>query len=154
MTPVVCLGAGALDYPEGKGGGHTWVYLNWALGLRALGCRVIWLESVPPRISVDVTRERLTILRRYLEPHGFEEIALASSNGEAPPRELIDQTVSCADVAAEAARILADAPIRAAAPAVAGPFADALRDALAPGASSLVRRPSGASTASRPEGAR
>ena len=25
MTPVVCLGAGALDYPEGKGGGHTWV---------------------------------------------------------------------------------------------------------------------------------
>jgi hypothetical protein len=106
MTPVVCLGAGALDYPEGKGGGHTWVYLNWALGLRALGCRVIWLESVPPRISVDMTCERLTILRRYLEPHGFEEIALASSNGEAPPRELIDQTLSCADVAAEADLLL------------------------------------------------
>ena len=102
MAPVVCLGGGALDYPEGKGGGHTWVYLNWALGLRSLGCRVIWLESVPLRKSVDVARERLDVLRRYLEPHGFEEIALASSNGEAPARALTGQTLSCADVAAEA----------------------------------------------------
>jgi hypothetical protein len=43
MTPVVCLGAGALDYPEGKGGGHTWVFLGWALGLRSLGCRKLHL---------------------------------------------------------------------------------------------------------------
>jgi hypothetical protein len=106
MTPVVCLGAGALDYPEGKGGGHTWVYLNWALGLRSLGCRVIWLESAPPRISVDVTRERLTLLRRFLERHGFEEIALASSNGEPLARQLADQCLSCADAAAEADLLL------------------------------------------------
>ena len=106
MTPVVCLGAGALDYPEGKGGGHTWVFLNWALGLRSLGCRVIWLESAPPRISVDVTRERLTILRRFLEPHGFEEIALTSSNGEPLARQLADQCLSCADAAAEADLLL------------------------------------------------
>jgi hypothetical protein len=61
---------------------------------------------------------------------------------------------AAADVAAEAARVLADPPIQAAAPALAGPFADALRAAPVPGASSPLRRPSGASTTPRPEGAR
>jgi hypothetical protein len=103
---VVCLGADALDYPEGKGGGHTWVFLNWALGLRAAGCRVIWLESKPPRISVDVARERLAILTRFLEHHGFEEIALASPNGEPLPGELSDQYLSSDDAAAEADLLL------------------------------------------------
>jgi hypothetical protein len=106
MTAVVCLGAGALDYPGAKGGGHTWVYLNWALGLRALGCRVIWLESVPPRTSSDVTFERLTMLRRFLEPYGFEEFALAPSNGEPLARRLADQCLSSADVAAGADLLL------------------------------------------------
>lgn len=106
MTPVVCLGAGALDYPQGKGGGHTWVYLNWALGLRSLGCRVIWLESVPPRISVEAVRERLTILRRSLGAYGFDEVALASSNREPLARQLTDECLSCADAAAEADLLL------------------------------------------------
>jgi hypothetical protein len=67
-------------------------------------------------------------------------------------RKTVD--AAAADVAAEAARVLADPPIRATAPALAGPFADALRAALAPGASSPLRRPSGASTPPRPEGPR
>jgi hypothetical protein len=106
MTPTVCLGAGVLDYAEGKGGGHTWVFLNWALGLRSLGCRVIWLETTPRRKSVDVARERLAILTRFLESYGFDEIAIASSNGDAPARELTDQALSCADAAAEADLLL------------------------------------------------
>jgi len=61
---------------------------------------------------------------------------------------------AAADVAAEAARVLADSPIRVTAPALAGPFADAIRAALAPGASSPLRRPSTASTPPRPQGAR
>ncbi len=36
MTITVCLYAKTLYYPTG--GGHLWIYLNWALGLRALGC--------------------------------------------------------------------------------------------------------------------
>jgi hypothetical protein len=67
-------------------------------------------------------------------------------------RKTVD--AAAAGVAAEAARVLADPPIRAAAPPLAGPFADALRAALAPGASSTLRRPAGASAPPRPDGAR
>jgi len=55
MSATVCLLANALSYPEG--GGHLWVYLNWALGLRALGCQVIWLERVFPRTPPHEVRE-------------------------------------------------------------------------------------------------
>ena len=44
MRPVVGLSANTLSYPQG--GGHMWVYLNWALGLRDAGCDVVWLEGV------------------------------------------------------------------------------------------------------------
>ena len=47
MSITVCLCAKTLYYPHG--GGHFWVYLNWALGLRALGCQVLWLERVNPK---------------------------------------------------------------------------------------------------------
>jgi hypothetical protein len=67
-------------------------------------------------------------------------------------RKMVD--AAAADVATEAARALADSPIRATAPALAGPFADYLRAAFAPGASSALRRPSAASAPPRPEGAR
>jgi len=67
-------------------------------------------------------------------------------------RKTVD--AAAADVAAEAARVLADSPLRATAPALAGPFADALRAAPAPGASAPLRRPPAASTPLRPQGAR
>jgi hypothetical protein len=61
MDAVVWLGADTLTWPEG--GGIFWVYLNWALGLRANGCRVVWLE----RAESDVEDDRLAGLRRALE---------------------------------------------------------------------------------------
>jgi len=52
MSITVCLSTNqTLNYPHG--GGHLWVYLNWALGLRALGCEVIWLETVSKEESVS-----------------------------------------------------------------------------------------------------
>ena len=45
MSVTVCLApANTVGYPEG--GGHFWVYLNWALSLREAGARVIWLEGI------------------------------------------------------------------------------------------------------------
>src|SRR5256885_442775 len=44
MSLTVCLApANTVAYPNG--GGHLWVYIHWALALKALGCRVIWLEG-------------------------------------------------------------------------------------------------------------
>ncbi len=81
MSTTVWLAANTLGYPQG--GGHLWVYLNWALGLQALGCRVIWLEAVDPEMSLHEVPELTLTLKRYLEHYGLEEcLALCSRNGE------------------------------------------------------------------------
>jgi len=58
MSLTVCLApANTIGYPQG--GGHLWVYLNWALALRAIGCRVIWLEGVDDDVGdTSVARRR------------------------------------------------------------------------------------------------
>src|SRR5436309_7941573 len=40
---VVIGGYKVASFPEG--GGHFWVYMQYALGLRQLGCDVYWLEQ-------------------------------------------------------------------------------------------------------------
>jgi len=54
------------------GGGHFWVYLQYALGLRRLGCDVYWLEQLRP--ARDPEREatiRSTFLER-MKRYGLE----------------------------------------------------------------------------------
>src|SRR3989442_3510599 len=63
MNARVCVCAGALCFPQG--GGHLWVYLNWALGLRALGCQVFWLEGVWPGIDNALVAALKSRLGRY-----------------------------------------------------------------------------------------
>src|SRR5262245_60009923 len=80
MSLAVCLAANTLTYPEG--GGHLWVYLNWALGLRALGCRVIWLETVEPDRPVPQVQALVASLRSRLQRHGLAEfLALCPATG-------------------------------------------------------------------------
>ena len=44
MSVTVCLApANTVGYP--KGGGPLWEYIHWALSLRAVGCRVLWLDA-------------------------------------------------------------------------------------------------------------
>ena len=67
--PTVCLVASALYYPEGAG--HLWVFLNWALGLRSNGCKVIWLEEVDISVPEEVTMNNVILLKEklaYYEP--------------------------------------------------------------------------------------
>jgi hypothetical protein len=107
VSITVCLApARTIEYPEG--GGHLWVYLNWALGLRALGCRVIWLEGIDQSESASSRRQRhgtdaqacLATLKARLRPFGFaESIALFAVNGENLPAELSE---GCLDVEAAA----------------------------------------------------
>ena len=107
MSVTVCLApAQTIEYPEG--GGHLWVYLQWALGLRALGCRVIWLEGIDLSDRATAKRRRhrtdaqtcLVTLKSRLEAYGFADaIALFSLNEEPLPRDL---TEGCLDLEAAA----------------------------------------------------
>ncbi len=99
MSLTVCLvPANTVGYPQG--GGHFWVYLNWAVALREVGCRVIWLEGVDVddkdtsvarrrRWRGRDVRECVASLKARLETYGFAEaVALYSMNGETIPDEL------------------------------------------------------------------
>ena len=107
MSVTVCLApAQTIEYPEG--GGHLWVYLNWALGLRARGCRVIWLEGIDLGDKATARRRRhgtdartcLATLKARLEPYGFADaIALFPLGDEPLP---LDLTEGCLDLDAAA----------------------------------------------------
>ena len=81
MTTTVCFTAKNISYL--KGGGHFWVPLNWALGLRALGCDVIWLEPIDPSTPVEEVWTLTKLLKERLEPYGLRDrVALSSITGE------------------------------------------------------------------------
>jgi hypothetical protein len=81
VTITVCFAAKNIYYL--KGGGHFWVSLNWALGLRALGCNVIWLEPIDPSTPVEEVRTLTRLLKDRLETYGLRDsVALSSITGE------------------------------------------------------------------------
>lgn len=55
MTTIVLSPTGTASFPDG--GGHWWVYLQYALTLRDLGCRVIWLERCTETAKLDLARD-------------------------------------------------------------------------------------------------
>jgi hypothetical protein len=87
MSRTVCLAANSLGYPNG--GSYLWIYLNWALGLRAAGCRVIWLETFNRKTTPERLRELVLALRAHLEPYGLDDaVAIYSRRGDATPTEV------------------------------------------------------------------
>jgi hypothetical protein len=99
MSITVCLRpTKTLDYLNG--GGHLWFFLNWALGLVACGCRVIWLETVRPRLPADELPRHAATLKSYLEPHGLGNcLALCGNDGRPPAQGAVD---GCMDLEAAA----------------------------------------------------
>lgn len=80
MSTTVWLSAYTINYPVG--GGHLWVYLNWALGLRDAGCKVIWLETLDVNKPVLENQHLATLLRERLRKFGFaNSIALCAHDG-------------------------------------------------------------------------
>ncbi|PYU30618.1 MAG: hypothetical protein DMG28_18340 [Acidobacteria bacterium] len=98
QSPTVCLAANTLYDLEF--GGHFWVYLNWALGLRALGCRVIWLEGIAPSVPLHEAQTKVAALQSLLQRYGLaQSVALCSWNSKpltAAPTE------GCLDIEAAA----------------------------------------------------
>ena len=106
MGITVCIApVKTLEYPEG--GGHLWEYLNWALGLRAVGCKVIWLEAIAPNSSPAELRAKVSALKLRLERYDFVNcLALYSSCDGSPPLDLTAMGCHDLDAAAQADLLL------------------------------------------------
>src|SRR5262245_65450447 len=94
MGTTICLAAnGTLQSP--KAGGFFWIYLNWALGLRELGCRVLWLERIPPTFPRGDIARRVRQLKTRLQRFGLEDGLVLSLEAHANrPR---DAPAGCLD---------------------------------------------------------
>jgi Glycosyl transferases group 1 len=108
-TTVCMIPLNTLAYPQG--GGHLWVYLNWALSLRALDCRVIWLEDIgellATRPRAEVERD-ITTLDARLEAYGLGgALAIANFTDQELDARLIGGRPDL-DVAAAEADLLLD----------------------------------------------
>jgi hypothetical protein len=95
MSTTVCLSTSTLYHPEAAG--HFWVFLNWALGLRANGVDVIWLEVVRPfdrgdEAGRDCLETLTAVLVERLTPFGLDRaVALWPADGKPlPPNDQLD----------------------------------------------------------------
>lgn len=70
MATVVISPFDVATFPAG--GGHFWVYAQYAQGLQRLGCEVIWLERVPEPIPEAAAATFFERMERYgLEGNAF-----------------------------------------------------------------------------------
>src|SRR6266704_4932845 len=108
MKTTVCMTPLTLGYPEGAG--HLWAYLNWALSLRALDCRVIWLEDIgelaATRPRAEVERDIATLSDRLESYELGRALALTSFSGHELDPRLVDNRPGLETAAAEADLIL------------------------------------------------
>lgn len=104
MSLVVSLATNTIDYPQG--GGHFWVYLNWALGLHTLGCHVIWLEGIRADAPAQQLRADVAALKNRLSRYGLADyVALYSWTGNPLPDSLSDECLGL-EAASEADLLL------------------------------------------------
>ena len=77
---TVCLGtSNSLEYPQG---GHLWVFLNWAAGFRAHGCRILWLDVTEATDTAESLQHKIAILKSRIAPYGLaDSIVLVQPDG-------------------------------------------------------------------------
>jgi hypothetical protein len=75
-------------------------FVNWALGLKAIGCEVVWLEQ----IDLNMPSEQLSVaicgLKQQLSPYGLgDSVAICSPNGEPLPPAAFNGCMDVGEVA-------------------------------------------------------
>jgi hypothetical protein len=83
MTTIVLSPSNVVGSP--RVGGHFWVYLQYVLGLRELGCDVHWLEQVQPSGDAAADAERLSLFQARMRRHGLEDRTLLYRAGRPGP---------------------------------------------------------------------
>src|SRR2546425_4694159 len=74
MTTAVISVYKVASFPDG--GGHFWVYLQYALGLRRLGCDVYWLEQLRPARDPERQPYVISTFQERMQQLGFEDRTL------------------------------------------------------------------------------
>src|ERR1051325_6034418 len=69
MPTVIVSAFNVASFPEG--GGHFWVYLQYVLGLRQLGCDVYWLEGFRSNGRAERETPALAIFLARMKQHGL-----------------------------------------------------------------------------------
>src|SRR5437867_3933289 len=81
MPTVVLSAFNVANFPDG--GGHFWVYLQYVLGLRQLGCDVYWLEGFRTNGRTEREAAALATFRARTEAYGLGgKLALYLTNGK------------------------------------------------------------------------
>ena len=102
MSTVVMSVYKVASFPEG--GGHFWVYLQYALGLRRLGCEVYWLEQLRPARDPERQAYVLSTFHERMKQIGLEGRALLYTLNDSP--RFIDATWSEAEAVLRQADVL------------------------------------------------
>jgi len=71
MMTIVVSPHHVANFPEG--GGHFWVYMQYVLGLRQLGCQVYWFEQLDPGPENEQGKAALQIFSERMEMFGMQD---------------------------------------------------------------------------------
>jgi hypothetical protein len=82
MSTVVMSVYKVASFPSG--GGHFWVYLQYALGLRRLGCEVYWLEQLRPARDAERQAHIVSTFHARMKDFGLEGRALLYTHDGEP----------------------------------------------------------------------
>src|ERR1043166_4277574 len=100
MPTVVIAPCNVAGFPEG--GGHFWVYMQYAQGLRQLGCEVYWLEGFRTQGDAKQEAAALATFRDRMERYGLGPkciLYLIQPNAEVmeAPKRYVDMSRSQAE---------------------------------------------------------
>src|SRR5205085_3752843 len=109
MPTIVISPFNVASFPEG--GGHLWVYLQYVLGLRLLGCDVYWLEAFRTKGREEQEAAALTAFRLRMQQYGLDRkyiLYFTHSDESSPesPSEYMDMTRAEAEAIFERADLL------------------------------------------------
>ena len=109
MPTVVIAAYNVACFPEG--GGHFWVYLQYLLGLRELGCDVYWLEAFRTKGRKEQEAAALSTFRARMEQFGLAgKSIIYVTNSKKPsaqaPTEYLDMSRHAAESVFEKADLL------------------------------------------------
>lgn len=102
-APLVLVG-GAVAQQPGRGG-HATVFLQWLLGLRDLGCRVVLVDRLLPDAPAHDTARQLAWLRSVLDPHDLPVVL--AGHDRVPRADLLLDVMGYSGVDADR-RVLVD----------------------------------------------